>query len=345
MFLLAVLDVKAQKISVENNVINVGQVLYRVPAKAEFKLKNKSSHSLHIQDVEVSCGCTKADYPKNIDGGSEFSISAEYNAETLGHFQKMLCVYSNGSKKPIILTIKGVVVSELKSFSGEYAYTLGNLKTDVHNVEFDNVNIGDNPKQRIYILNSSEETAEPVFMHLPSYLSVEMFPSKIAPHHTGVAVLSLDSKKLHDFGLTQTDIYLGFAPGDKVADDKLITVSSVLLPAFQNLTDSDVANAPRIKLSTDLLDLGSFNGKKKLKGDIEIKNEGKSILEIRNIQMFTMGLEVSLNKTKIEPGQSAKLKVSAYAEQIKNIRSKPRVLMITNDPRMGKVAIEIKVKE
>ena len=35
----------------------------------------------------------------------------------------------------------------------------------------------------------------------------------------------------------------------------------------------------------------------------------------------------------------------SYAEQIKNIRSKPRVLMITNDPRMGKVAIEIKVKE
>lgn len=345
MFLLAALNASAQKLSIENEVINVGQVLYRVPVKAEFKLKNKSVHTLHIQEVETSCGCTSADYPMTVAGNNDFTISAEYNAETLGHFQKMLCVYSNGSKKPIILTIKGVVVSELKSFSGEYTYTLGNIKTDVHNVEFDNVNIGDNPKQKIYMLNTSEETAEPVFMHLPNYLEVEMYPAKIAPHHTGVAVLSLDSKKLHDLGLNQTDIYLGFAPGDTVADDKLITVSSVLLPAFQNLTAKEIADAPKIKLSTDVLDLGSFKGKKKLKGDIEIKNSGKSVLEIRNLQMFTMGLEVSLNKTKIQPGESAKLKVSAYAEQIKNIRSKPRVLMITNDPSMSKVTIEIKVKK
>lgn len=345
MFLLAALDVNAQKVSVDNNVINVGQVLYRVPVKAEFKLKNKGSRSLHIENVEVSCGCTTADYPKTVGGGKKFVVSAEYDAQTLGHFQKMLCVYSNGSKKPVILTIKGVVVSELKSFSGEYTYKLGDLKSDVHNVEFDNVNVGDSPKQKIYILNTSEETAEPVFMHLPNYLGVEIFPAKIAPHHTGVAVLSLDSKKLHDFGLTQTEIYLGFAPGDKVADEKLITVSSVLLPAFQNLTAKEVANAPKIKLSTDVLDLGSFKGKNKLKGEIEIKNVGKSVLEIRNLQMFTMGLEVALNKTKIEPGQSAKLKISAYAEQIKNIRSKPRVLMITNDPSMGKVTIEIKVKK
>lgn len=345
MFLLAALDANAQKILVENNVINVGQVLFRVPVKADFKLKNKGLRSLHIQDVETSCGCTTADYPTSVGGGKEFTISAEYDAETLGHFQKMLCVYSNGSKKPVMLTIKGVVVSELRSFSGEYPYTLGDLKTDVRDVEFDNVNRGDRPKQKIYMLNNSEEMAEPVFMHLPNYLEVEMFPAKIAPHHTGVAVLTLDSRKLHDFGLNQTDIYLGFVPGDKVADEKMISVSSVLLPAFQNLTAKEVANAPKIKLSTDLLDLGSFKGKKKLKGDIEIKNIGKSVLEIRNLQMFTMGLEVSLNKTKIEPGQSAKLKISAYAEQMKNVRSKPRVLMITNDPSMGKVTIEIKVKK
>ena len=66
MFLLAALNASAQKLSIENEVINVGQVLYRVPVKAEFKLKNKSVHTLHIQEVETSCGCTSADYPKNV---------------------------------------------------------------------------------------------------------------------------------------------------------------------------------------------------------------------------------------------------------------------------------------
>ena len=61
--------------------------------------------------------------------------------------------------------------------------------------------------------------------------------------------------------------------------------------------------------------------------------------------MFTMGLQVSLNKTKIHPGETAKLKVTAVAAELKKSRSKnPRVLMITNDPDNAKVVVRVKVK-
>ena len=61
--------------------------------------------------------------------------------------------------------------------------------------------------------------------------------------------------------------------------------------------------------------------------------------------MFTMGLQVSLNKTKIQPGETAKLKVTAVAAELKKSRSKnPRVLMITNDPDNAKVVVRVKVK-
>jgi hypothetical protein len=75
-----------------------------------------------------------------------------------------------------------------------------------------------------------------------------------------------------------------------------------------------------------------------------IRNDGKSVLNIRNIQMFTMGLEVSLNKQKLKPGESAKLKITADKRQIKAARSKPRVLMITNDPNNAKVTIKVIAK-
>ena len=57
--------------------------------------------------------------------------------------------------------------------------------------------------------------------------------------------------------------------------------------------------------------------------------------------MFTVGLQVSLNKQTLQPGESAKLKVTAEKKLLKTARSKPRVLMITNDPDQPKTTIKI----
>lgn len=90
----------------------------------------------------------------------------------------------------------------------------------------------------------------------------------------------------------------------------------------------------------DHLNLGSFNGKKKLKGEILVSNQGKSVLDIRSMQMFTMGLQVQLKKSKIQPGETVKMKVTAVAADLKKSRAKhPRILMITNDPENAKVVI------
>ena len=344
MLFCAALSAHAQHINANQEVVNVGQVLFKQPVKAEFKLKNKGFRTLHIQDVKTSCGCITASFPETVAVGKDFTVSAVYDAQTLGHFYKQVAIYSNASKEPLVLTMQGVVVSEIKDFVGTYDFTLGDLKVDVNDIEFDDVNRGDRPSKKIHIFNNSNQVAQPVFMHLPSYLTAEMSPSRIAPHHSGTAVLYLDSRKLRDFGLTQTNIYLGFAPGDKVSEQKQLQVSTILLPAFQRMTEQELALAPKLKLSTDSLDLGSFYGRKRLKGEIELINTGRSPLEVRNLQMFSNGLEISLNKTKIEPGGQAKLKVTAIAGQIKEPKRVQRILMITNDPDKGKVVIKINVR-
>ena len=59
--------------------------------------------------------------------------------------------------------------------------------------------------------------------------------------------------------------------------------------------------------------------------------------------MFTAGMKVKLNKTKLQSGEQAKLKITVDAKEIKKARSKPRVLMITNDPKRPKVIINVNV--
>ena len=343
---LLALSASAQKITTSHEVVDCGQIIFRNPVTAEFQMKNEGSKPLIINKVLKSCGCTSVDYPTaKIGAGESFVVKMTFDAKQMGTFNKQLLIYSNSAEQPYMLTMRGKVVDKVTDFSGSYEYMLGNIKADVQDVEFDDVNRGDRPVQRIHIFNPTEETMEPVVMHLPSYLTAQVSPSKLAPHHSGEISFVLDSKKLRDFGLNQTSLFLGEKPGDKVSADKEVTVSAVLLPGFDKMTPEQKLKAPKLSLSNSTLDLGSFNGKKKLKGEITITNTGKSVLDIRRLQMFTVGLQVSLNKTKIQPGETAKLKVTAVASELRNARSKrPRVLIISNDPDKAKVIVNINVK-
>ena len=341
---LLALSASAQKITTQHEVVDCGQVVFWHPVTSEFKLKNDGNRALLIEQVKKSCGCTTVEYPtRSIVPGEEFVVKMTYDAKQMGTFNKQLLLYSNATGSPFMLTMQGKVVEQVTDFSGNYSTMLGSLKADAQEVEFDDVNRGDRPVQRIHIFNPTDQMMEPVVMHLPNYLHAVVSPSKVAPHHAAEISFVLDSKKLRDFGLNQTSVYLGDRPGDKIAPEKEIVVSAVLLPDFDNITPVKKAMGPKMEMSTTTLDLGSFNGKKKLKGEIAITNKGKSELDIRSMQMFTMGLQVQLKKSKIQPGETVKMKVTAVAADLKKSRAKnPRVLMITNDPDNAKITIKVK---
>ena len=341
---MASLDAMAQRISAKNEIIDCGNVLYESPVTVKFELTNKGNE-LNIDQVRVSCGCTTVDYPRQtIHRGDPFTVTATYDARQLGHFEKEVALFCNSSTKPFYLKMRGVVVEEANDFTGNFSYKVGGLMVDKNDVEFDDVNRGDYPVQLIHIRNNTAETVSPVIMHLPSYITATVSPTHIAPGKTGVASLKLDSRKLRDLGLTQTSVFLGKKPGEKVSLDKEISVSAVLLPDFDNMSETQLANAPKINLSETTLDLGSFGDKSSKSGIIFIDNTGRSELDIRSMQMFTSGMSVKLNKSKLKPGEQAKLKITVNKKLLRSARSKPRVLMITNDPTQPKVVVKVKVK-
>ena len=343
-FLLALfpLIVSAQRLTASQEITDCGQILYNKPLKVSFDLTNNSQTPVNIKEVKVNCGCTSVEYPKwPIKGGEKFTVNVTYDARQLGHFDKEVGIYCDNDNNPMILTMRGVVVEKIIDFKGNFAFSIDGIKADKNNIEFDNVNVGEYPVETIHIMNSKTESIEPQIMHLPPYLSARISPTRIVPGHTGEITLRLDSKKVHDYGLTQTNIYLGKFPGDKVSATKEISVSTMLLHDFEEMTKEQMAIAPKMVLSDSILNLGNFNGKKKMKGTIEIENKGKSVLDISTLQMFTAGLEVALSDSKIEPGGKASLKITAISKNLKKARSLPRILMITNDPGHSKVVIPV----
>ncbi len=340
-FHLSLFTASAQRLSVTKTTINVGRTGYQQPITATFELRNRGLRRLVIESVKPDCGCTAIDYPKEVGIGDKFTIKMTYDARQLGHFQKMAAIKSNGSKEPVYLTMKGIVLAELIDYSGTYPLAIGDLLLDKNELEYDDVNKGDHPVQEIHILNNSMQEMTPNVMHLPPYLTAIVQPEKLAPGKPGTISVTLNSEKLRDYGLNQTSVFLAHQLGDKVSQDNEIGVSAVLLPDLKDYDNISKALAPQLQMSATEIDFTDFGKKSKKTAEIILQNTGRTILKITSMQMFTRGLKVTLGKTTLEPGQTTTMKVTGVAEELKKVRTRPRILMITNDPDHAKVVINI----
>ena len=307
----------AQKLVINKTTIDVGKTGYEVPVTATFELRNKSSKQLVISRMDTDCGCTTIDGPRTVGAGQRFTISLTYDARMLGHFNKQLGIYSNASDKPLLLGLKGVVVEKIVDFSGEYPYSIGDVRID-----------------------NTDHDMTPNMLHLPSYLHALAMPEVLEPNRSGKIILTLNSEEVKQYGLTQVSIYLAKRLGEKISNETELPVSVVLLPDMKQFEGVNREQAPQLQLSADALNLDAHHKN----GTIILTNSGKTALNITSLQMFTGGLKVKLPKSTLQPGESTKLRVTIIPSQIRKARSKPRILMITNDPEHAKVVININVE-
>ena len=334
-----------QRLVALSDTVDAGRTGYRVPVSATFVLTNHGSRHVVIKEVLPDCGCTSADYPRHsIASGETFTVTLTYDARQLGHFVKQAAVCYTHSDEPVWLVMRGVVQRDWVDYSKTYPHRFGQLLTDADNIEFDDVNKGDRPQAEIHLLNSSEKPMSPRLLHLPSYLEADVQPPLLPAGESGVIRLTLDTEQLRDFGLTQSTVYMAQQLGERVSPETEIPVSVVLLPDMSSFAGSNSGQAPHLQLSADSVTLGMIGGKLHKKATINVTNTGGSLLDISSLQLFTRGMTVTLDKQQLRPQQSAKLKLTIDRDRLLTSRSRPRVLMITNDPRRPKVTIKILVK-
>lgn len=341
LFTFMPLCVDAQKLLIEKTTVDIGRMGYKKPATAVFECQNKGNRRLRIEDVKADCYCTTVEFPHGeIGAGDKFQIKMTYNGRQLGHFNHQAAVISNASKKPVYITMKGLVLENYVDLSANFPIVMGDLRLDKNELEFDDVSRGDQLVQELYIYNNGTCDYHPNLMHLPPYLKATVSPERLTSGEVGIITVTLNSSLLHDYGLTQTSVYLAGNPGDKVQPDHEIGVSAVLLPALTGLTDAQKEQAAKLQLSSEGVTI-DFEGKAKKTVVIDVTNQGHSELVISSLQMFTPGLRISLAKSRLMPGESTKLKITAIRTDLQKVRTRPRILMITNDPHRPKVTITI----
>lgn len=344
-FFIIILTVTAQpRLTSNKSFFNFGQVEWKHPVVADYIITNTGDKPLVMSNVTVSCDCTEVNWTKTpIAPGASGTISVTFDAKMLGRFEKSVGIYSNSEPSLVYLKFGGEVVQKLTDFSRTHPYEIGDIKIDRTKFDFPDAQRGESPSITFSVVNQSDRAYEPVLMHLPRYLTMEKTPNVLQKGEKGTIKLTLNTNELADFGLTQTSVYLARFAGDKVGEDNEIPVSAILLPVFNNLTNNELNNAPVIKLSEDTINFApKLIKKNKASQDIIVTNTGKSPLIVGKLQVFNPALSVSLKKSTLQPGESAKMRVSIKKNSAHKSKQHMRILMITNDPSHSKVIIEVK---
>lgn len=332
----------AQSISFEEECIDAGTTLWNKPITATFKFTNKERQPLVIKDIDGGCGCINADWDKKpIGKGEEGNITITYDAKILGHFERIIEIFTNADDEPVQISIKGNVSNGNKETASElYDYRIGDIFLSSNNIEFPDVRKGDSVSTEIEIMNAGDEVYTPVLMHLPAYITAEVEPKMLARGRRGKIKFTLHGNNLKDMGLTQSSIYLQRQFGDKVSSENEIVVSAVLIP--ETTVDQNSTNAPGFVISSNILDLGKLGKKSKISGKIHIYNKGTEKLQLINVQAFNQALSVNIPKREIAPGESVKMKITLHTKYLGLSKAVPRVLIITNDANNPKETVTVK---
>lgn len=98
------------EIKFEKTEIDLGVIPQGIPKTFEFEFTNPSDVPLVLSNVQPTCGCTIANWPKEpILKGKTGIVKGTYNASGSGLITKSITVYSNAKTPTVSLTFKANV--------------------------------------------------------------------------------------------------------------------------------------------------------------------------------------------------------------------------------------------
>ena len=96
----------------KNDTHDFGEIEKGKPVSHEFTFTNTTKQTVLITNVKAACGCTATNYTKTpIKPGETGTVTATYNAASVGNFNKTVTVTTNDSDVKKVLHIKGKVLA------------------------------------------------------------------------------------------------------------------------------------------------------------------------------------------------------------------------------------------
>jgi len=344
LFLSALTLFAQPAIKFDNTTVDFGNIKEEDgKATRNFEFTNVGDQPLLLTSVKPGCGCTTTDYTRTevAPGGRGF-ITAAYDPHNRpGSFNKSIKVTTNepkftstaedgsGVAAPYSINIKGVVEKKppTKYELAGYNSGHGDIRIKDENVKFELLST-ESKQFTIQVMNFSEETSkfEPA-NSLPAYITVEEVKTIKAGEEVEIT-FTYNAAKREEIGVYKDAI--AFSTQDPNARISLY-IDAVIKEDFSKLTPKQLQDAPKARLESTALDFGSVAKNTNPTLEIELYNDGKNPLIIRQLKSSNAVFSVVSDKNEIPQKGFATITVTLNSRNNRGKRN-AAIEILTNDP-------------
>jgi len=333
---------KTAKISFENLTHDFGLIKEEAGVVSfNYEFKNSGTTPLLIQRVITTCNCTVSDWPKEpILPGSKGLIKVVYNPKGRpGSFNQTITVYSNADAATTILQITGKVQERQKTIEEIYNRQIGDLRFKNNHLSFNRVLINKVVVDTLEFISFAKEPQK-IGVNLlgMNHLVVKIVPETIKPNEKGYLIITFDANKRNDWGFIIDRFYL--TNDGKNIPNGLISISANIEADYSNLSDDELANAPRIEFENINYNFDNIEAGKDVQYDFVFKNTGKSNLIINKIKPGCGCTTINPSENVIKPGATSSVKATFRTNGYSGRVSKS-ISVISNDPKSPNLILRI----
>jgi hypothetical protein len=308
----------------------------------DFTFKNTGTAPLIIQNVTTTCGCTTPEWTKQpIPPGSEGFIKVSYDVRGRpGAIDKTITVSSNTKPATTHLRITGEVSPVDRQPAEAFRYTAGALRMDNLHVSFSRVYSYEKPTLVATAYNPGTNPVKISFVHLPSYIKVDVSPSTIRKDEKASIKITYDAAGKNEWGFV-SDL-ISMIQNDDTSKEYKLTITANIQEDFSKWTNNQLQNAPSALLEKSVIEGEKIKKGEKAEYKLKMTNNGKSKLLIRKAESTSQQVKVTAPK-EIAPGASSELLISYDTTGQTGLQSKT-ISIITNDPKNPSITVRLKVE-
>lgn len=310
----------------------------------DIRFVNTGDSAIVITKVQPTCGCTASDFTREpIAPGDTATVSLTYSAVARpGQFQKDVFVYTSGTPRKTVLTIKGNVIASPQTVDELYPFAVGNsLHLDSGIVPLGEIVRG---RTKMLYITAYNASTGPLVMNAASHaghIIARTIPDTVPPGHRATITVFYDSKNAPLWGLNTDSVEVSARPiGSGAPVARNVQIMAVVVDDFDQ-TGSFRADVPTITTSTDRLNFETIHRDKEKSLSFVIKNTGEQTLHLRRFSAAEKGIKIKCDKKSLRTGKTAKVKVTVSPKDFSNELINTAINILSNDPNNHNMEVRV----
>lgn len=295
-----------------------------------FRYRNEADHSVAIERVYTSCGCTTGDYsrrPLKAQGEGLFTVHFDPEGRG-GEVEKSLTIVYDSGKGRTELVIRGEVTPRPRTVADDYPYDLGwGIRCNLNYRAFGNVAQGERTSVTFGLANTSDEAVEIGVVWNEKSGALELsLPEILGPGERALATMTYEPSGDGSarYGLLRDRFVLTL--GSTTAKEE-ITATAIGVDDVERSRKS-----PKAEISPVYHNFGEVSVGQPCKVDVTIKNSGKKDLVIRSVEPRE-GTSIDLRAGEVvAAGESITREMSLTVDNANYATFFGGVMIVVNDP-------------